>query len=136
MEPRWALVRVKRAREHDHIASRDDVSDGVLDFEQSLFRVSMTGAVLPYSITGTVKAETTPDGLVVTASASLGSLIAALVFSVIGISVGFRLLGLLMSPMYWMWLGLAGVAILVHTLQTVSALRRMTGLATALDSAA
>jgi len=136
LEPRRALLRVQQAREHDEVAASDDFSDGDLDFQQSLIRITMTAAFLPYTITGDVKAEKTTEGLVVTASTGLGTLAAGLALSLIGITVFFSAARLVPSTIYWIWLGVASLATGVHLWQAAIALRRMTAAATAHERAA
>ena len=136
LEPRRALLRVQQARENDEVAAADDFSDGDLDFECSLVRITMTGAFLPYTITGDVRAEATPEGLVVTASTGLGGLLAGLGLSFIGITIFFSLGRLVPSTIYGIWLGLATLATGIHVWQAAIALRRMTAAATAHERAA
>ena len=136
LEPHRALLRVQQARENDEVAASDDFSDGDLDFEHSLIRISMTGAFLPYTITGDVKAEKTPEGLVVTASTGLGALFAGLGLSFVGITVFFSVGKLFPSAIYWIWLGLATAATGIPVWQAAIALRRMTAAATAHERAA
>ena len=90
LEPRRALLRVQQAREKDEVAASDDCSDADLDFEQSLMRIGMTGAFLPYMITGDVRAEATSEGLVVTATTSLGTLLGGLGLSLVTITLFFE----------------------------------------------
>jgi hypothetical protein len=133
LEPRWALARARQALEDNDVSATDDLSDGDLDFEQSLTRISLTGALLPYTITGDIRAETVTDGLAVTASTGLGTMLGGFGLSLVGITVFFSVvLRLDMSTFYWVWLGLAALATGVHVWQAANALRRMTAAATTL----
>jgi hypothetical protein len=136
LEPRRALLRVQQARDKDEVAASDDCSDGDLDFEQSLMRIGMTGAFLPYTITGDVRAKATSEGLVVTATTSLGTLLGGLGLSLVTITIFFQWAKLGSSTLYWIWLGLAMLATGVHVWQAAIALRRMTDAALAHERAA
>ncbi len=130
LEPKWALVRVRRALDNDDASATGRPSDGDLGFDESLTRISLTAALLPYRISGDVKAESSPGGLVVTASTSVGMLVAGLLVSLVAITVFFSFTKLWLSSIYWVWLGLAVVATGVHLWQAANALRRLTTAAT------
>jgi len=102
-----------------------------LDFEHPLTRISVSGAFLPSSITGDVRAQAIADGLAVTASTSLGAM-AGLGLSVVGITVFFQIVGHGMSTFYLIWPSLPVLATALHAWQAARALRRMTTAATTL----
>jgi hypothetical protein len=132
LEPKWALVRVRRVLEQDDATAMEQRSDGDLRFEGSLTRIALTAAFLPYRISGDVRAESIPGGLVVTASTSVGTLVAGLALSLVGITLIFDLNLLWPSGIYWVWLGIAAVVTGVHLWQAANVLRRLTTAATTL----
>ena len=133
LDPKWALVRIRRALEEAKATVAAGPGDSSLEFEKCLLRISMTAAYLPYEITGEIRAEGVPDGLLVTATTSIGTLIGGLALSFVGITVFLGIAGVpVWSQAFWWLLGIATAATALHVWQAADFLRRVTDAATML----
>src|SRR5690242_9036942 len=104
LSPEWALVRVRRALQNHRGTTSGRPSDGELDFDDGVSSVSLTGAFLPTTVSGEVKAESVPGGVAVIATASLVPLVSGITISLILVEAYFYSRGLYVFPGYWIWL--------------------------------
>jgi len=132
LAPEYALVRVRRALE-DH---RGDASgrpdEGHLEFDEGVSSISLTGAMLPATVSGEVRAERVPDGIAVVATASLVPLVGGIITSLIVVGAFFYYHGYYVFPGYWIWLAFLSLAAGWHLRQIRRALRFVTTVATTL----
>ncbi len=133
LSPEWALVRVRRALEDHRGDASGRPSDGHLDFDDSVSSVSLTGAMLPSMVTGQVRAESVPNGVAVTATASLVPLVVGVVVSPIAISTFFIWRRIPLFPGLWLWLLFLAVAGVWHLRQIARVLRMATTAGTSLS---
>jgi len=132
LSPQWALVRVRRALEDHRGEASGRPSDGRLNFDDSVSSISLTGAVLPSTVSGQVRAESVPDGIAVIATATLTSLIAGLVMSLVASAVLFIWRRIPFTPGYWLWICLLASAGAWHLRQVARVLRMVTTAGTSL----
>ena len=133
LEPQWALVRIRRVLEEAKATVTARPGDSSLEFDKCLLAISMTAAYLPYEIRGEVRAERAQDGLVVTATTSIGTLIGGLALSAVGITLFLGFAGMpAWSQAFWWLLGIATAATAFHVWQAAHFLQRVTDAATTL----
>ncbi len=132
LSPQWALVRVRRALENHRGEASGRPSDGRLDFDDSVSSISLTGAMLPSIVSGQVRAESVADGIAVIATATLTSLIAGLVVSLIASTAFCIWRRIAFTPGYWLWICLLASAAAWHLRQVARVLRMVTTAGTSL----
>jgi len=132
LSPEWALVRVPDALEDGRGAASGRPSTGNLDFDDAVSSVSLTGAMLPSMVSGHVTAQSVPDGIAVTATASLTPLLTGLVISIVGGAAYFIWRGIAIFPGFWLWLLFLSLAAAWHLRQIRRVLRQVTTAGTSL----
>jgi hypothetical protein len=126
LSPEWALVRVRRALEDGRGDASGLPSTGQLEFDDAVSSVSLTGAMLPRMVSGHVTAQSVPDGVAVTATASLAPLLTGLVVSIVGGAAYFIWRRITIFPGFWLWLLFLSLAASWHLRQVRRVLRQVT----------
>ena len=133
LTPQWALVRARRVLDDNRGATAEETATGALAFDYRLSSVTFRGAYVPNTISGRVSAEPRPDGIVVTASASLAEVAFGIVLSTVAFVLYFRFGLLEGSPrFFWALIAVVNLASAWRVRQAARLLKRLTIAATSI----
>ena len=132
LSPEWALVRVRRALDEDHGEAEGSPSQGHMGFDEVVSHVSLTGSLIPRTVSGEVRAEAVPNGIAVIATASLVPLVVGLLVSPLILAAIFSWRGGDLWSTLWIWLPLLLLTAGLHLRQIARVLRVVTTAGTTL----